>query len=75
MDFIAHLRNKYGSHWVLANRLTVGMKAKGYKLAITPKMYRAEELAWAKANPAEVLAQLPRDTRELLTVAGLLNAA
>ena len=75
MTFSEHLRAKYGSKYVVDKRLTAGMKAKGYTTLITPKMYDAEELAWAAANPSEVLAQLTRRDREMLTAAGLLKVA
>ena len=75
MDFSTHLRSKFGSKYVVDKRLTASAKAKGLTTLITPKMYRAEELAWAAANPAEVLAQLSTRDREMLTAAGLLKAA
>jgi hypothetical protein len=75
MQFSEYLRSKHGSSWVLTQRLTPSMKARGYTLALTEKMYRQAELEWAAANPAEVLAQLPSDMREMLTAAGLLKVA
>lgn len=75
MTFCEHLRAKFGDKWVLGARLTASMKAKGYTTLITPKMYDTEELTWAAANPAEVLAQLSKRDREMLTAAGLLKVA
>ena len=47
-SFSEFIRERYGSAWVLAPRLTARLKDRGFRCAIPQELYKALELQWAQ---------------------------
>jgi hypothetical protein len=50
LSFSDFLRERVGPNWVLAQRLTPSLRARGYVTAVSPRAYAELEAEWERAT-------------------------
>lgn len=59
-SFLEFVRARYGTRWIVAQRLTPRMRAEGWEHAISRRRYSALREEWRDAHPlVEYARQLP----------------